>query len=670
MNLLRKAVKQHFGGAILFLLVFVGLALGLRLTLTLISATQVDWSLALAASYVWGALFDVATALLAGLPIVILLLLTPRSLFRYRPGRIAAHAVALFCIALLVFEFVAEIVFWDEFSNRFNFIAVDYLVYTTEVIRNIVESYPIGWIFAGIFLASALVYWAALSTGLVRLWHEAPAGTRKGRFLFAGGWVASAALLSAVLSVERLPHFDDNYNRELAQNGLWSLFAAFWNNELDYERFYKTLPLDEAFAVIREELAGDGSQFVSDKPEHDTLRYVSNAGVEQHPNIIQITVESLSDKFLHEEYEGKSLTPFLRELESKSLVFDNFYATGTRTTRGMEALTLSLPPTPGRSLVKRPENANLFTLGSVLATRDYDSVFLYGGYGYFDNMNAYFQNNGYRIVDRGSVQDSDVTFANAWGACDEDLFRWTLREADQSAATGKPFHMFIMTTSNHRPYTFPEGRIDLPSKVSGRAGTVRYTDFAIGEFIKEASTREWFKNTVFVIVADHCASVAGKTTLPIDRYKIPLIIYAPGGQVAPGHVTRLASQVDFAPTLLGLLHWSYASRFFGMDASKEDGDQRALLGNYQKLALFEPGTLDVLLPLGAHEAYNYDNQDNSQTPRTTESASDEEKRNETIAYYQTACYMYKYGLYRPVTLDQEQELSQQILELKTQFAQK
>ena len=119
------------------------------------------------------------------------------------------------------------------------------------------------------------------------------------------------------------------------------------------------------------------------------------------------------------------------------LVFDNFYATGTRTVRGMEALALSLPPTPGRSLLKRPRNESLFTLGSILRAKGYDTAFIYSGYGYFDNMNYFFDNNGYRVIDRNSVSRADVTFANVWGACDEDLYRWTMREADAARKRGR-----------------------------------------------------------------------------------------------------------------------------------------------------------------------------------------------------------------------------------------
>jgi phosphoglycerol transferase MdoB-like AlkP superfamily enzyme len=450
-----------------------------------------------------------------------------------------------------------------------------------------------------------------------------------------------------VLQADWLPAFKNNFNREIAKNGLWSLFAAFRNNVLDYDEFYPTKPLDQVFARLRKELAEDGALML--RPgEYDTLRYIKNAGPELRPNVIQITVESLSADFLGIFNRASNLTPNLVEIAGKSLVFDNFYATGTRTDRGMEALTLSLPPTPGRSMIKRPNNEDMFTLGSVFRAKGYDTAFIYGGFGYFDNMNYYFGHNGYRVIDRTGVAKEDITFANVWGACDEDLFRWTMSEADASAALGKPFHYFVMTTSNHRPYTFPEGRIDLPSKISGRAGAVKYTDYAIGQFLRDAATKPWFKNTVFVIVADHCASSAGKTELPVENYHIPLMIYSPGGHVAPGHIKTLTSQMDYAPTLLGLLNWSYPSRFFGHDVRKVDpAEAHALIGNYQKLGHLEKGEFVILRPRGG-STYKYEFGTNTMTP-VAESASG---TLEAISFYQGASYLYKKGLYRALSAEE------------------
>jgi phosphoglycerol transferase MdoB-like AlkP superfamily enzyme len=645
--------RRH-GGVFIFIGTFAGVAWLTRTALLMKAAHEVTWDLSLAATFGWGLLYDLGAAAFAALPLIVLLAVLPAAWGGKAWQRGLTHAAGVLLLGALLFGAVAEWTFWDEFGTRFNFIAVDYLVYTTEVIGNIRESYSLPLIGLAVLGGALVLGSAVLATGLPTAWlkgAEEPAGRR---WTAAGGWAVAALALGLGLSEGQLPVFRNNFNRELAKDGLWSLFAAFRNNELDYDQFYRTRTPAESFKTLNAELTEDGSQLL--RPDAlDTLRYVHNRGTELRPNVIQITVESLSADFLSIFNHASNLTPNLAEIAAQSLVFDNFYATGTRTDRGMEALTLSIPPTPGRSIVKRPRNEDLFTLGSVFRAKGYDTAFIYGGYGYFDNMNTFFGRNGYRVVDRNSVARSDITFANAWGACDDDLFRWTLREADTSAASGKPFHYFVMTTSNHRPYTFPEGRIDLPSKTSGRAGAVKYTDYAIGQFLRDAATKPWFKNTVFVIVADHCASSAGKAELPVQNYHIPLIIYAPGGQIAPGHIKTLTSQMDYAPTLLGLLNWNYPSRFFGHDVRKiEPGDAHALLGTYQKLGHLEDSNFVVLSPQRGVTAYRYDLKSSAQTSQ----AGGEHEVNETIGFYESASYMYKHGLYRALTAEEFTRYSQ------------
>ena len=638
-------IKKRHGGVILFFALFLFFEFVARTTLLVKAAQDVSWDLSLLAAFGWGILYDLGAACWFSIPLIILLTILPERFFERLWGRLSTHIIVLPVIFLLLFGLAAEWIFWDEFGVRFNFIAVDYLVYTEEVVDNILESYPVPLFLSAIALLSLLIHLFLWKTGIPGLWFKyasEPAGRR-----YKNGVIYCIVVITAGVIINQgwLPDFANNYNREISKNGVWSLFAAFKNNELDFNQFFPTIPDDRAFQNIQEELVEDGSVLL--RPgEMDTLRLYSKSGQELKPNIIQITVESLSSEFLHNTKLYANLTPNLLTLESKSLVFDNFYATGTRTVRGMEALTLSLPPTPGRSLVKRPHNEDLFTMGSLLRAKGYDTAFIYGGYGYFDNMNYFFGHNGYRVIDRSGVNRADVTFSNVWGACDEDLYRWTLREADAVYKTNKPFHFFVMTTSNHRPFTFPEGKIDLPSKISERRGGVKYTDYAIGELIREASKKPWFKNTIFVIVADHCASSAGRTELPVEKYHIPLIIYAPGGQIPTGHVKTIASQMDYAPTLLGLLNWSYPSRFLGHDVFSIDSEEgHAIIGNYQKLGHIEEGSFVILKPVDQSSSYHYD----FASLVTKAAQLEAESLEETISYYQVASYLYKKGLYRALT---------------------
>ncbi len=205
----------------------------------------------------------------------------------------------------------------------------------------------------------------------------------------------------------------------------------------------------------------------------------------------------------------------------------------------------------------------MWSIGNVLREKGYQSTFLYGGNSYFDNMSNFFSLNGYDIIDKNDIPDDEIKFSNAWGVSDEDLYEEAIKQSGKLSAVGKPFFFHLMTTSNHRPYTYPSNKIDIPSG-KNRNGAVKYSDFAIGKFLQQAKSKKWFEDTIFVFVADHCAGSDGRESLPLNRYHIPMLIYSPK-HVTPGVQSRRASQIDLAPTLMSLLNMSYESYFFGQD---------------------------------------------------------------------------------------------------------
>lgn len=535
-------------------------------------------------------------------PLVLALWLLPRRWLARKPGRFVVGALCLLLLFVVLFVAVAEWTFWEEFQARFNFIAVDYLVYTTEVIGNIRESYPVGWILSAL---------AAVGIGLfvaTRRWRRArDDGAGFGaRSLVMAAWLAVSVLGTWLVSGDMKDRRDNAYVNELAGNGIYQFFAAYRSASLDYQRYYRTIPADEAWAQVRAQLATPDARFVGPT---GIARWIRNPMPERRLNVVLVSVESLSAEYSGAYGRKDSLTPQLDALAERSLVFSDLWATGTRTVRGLEALSLSVPPTPGESIVKREHNEGLFTLGEVFRGKGYDAQFLYGGYGAFDNMNYFFGHNGYEVHDRTEIADKDIHHANIWGVADEDLYTMAMRRFDADAAAGRPFFAHVMTTSNHRPYTFPAGRGPWPQ--GKRESAVAYTDWAIGDFLRRASAHAWFKNTLFVITADHCASSGGIAALPAFRYRIPLWIYAPGGQVAPGRFERMASQIDIPPTVLGLLGLDYYSQFYGVDAFQQaPGRERAFIGNYQLLGYLRGGKLVQLSPHRKAEtlkpAYDWD----------------------------------------------------------------
>lgn len=585
-----------------------------------------------------GLLYDLAFLTYAALPLGLYLLLCPPSIWRRRWHQWFLQGVFFLTLFVTLFVAVAEWLFWDEFGVRFNFIAVDYLVYSDEVLNNILESYPVGKLI-GILAGTAVVLGFVARGTVARATRAQPPSLLQRLGGIAVLLVLGAISLQWVDQDSPRGQGGNAYQRELASNGPYQFFAAFRNNELNYQQFYATLPDAQIAASIRSELAEPDSTLVGQAP-FDIRRNIDNPGTLRKPNIVLVTIESLSAKYLGSNGDSRNLTPNLDELRKQSLYFSNFYATGTRTDRGLEAITLSVPPTPGRSIVKRVGREGGFaSLGQQLAAVGYDSVFTYGGRGYFDNMNAFFTGNGYRVVDQSSVPEADIHFKNAWGMADEDLYRQALNLADADFAASKPFLLQLMTTSNHRPYTYPNGRIDIPSG-HGRDGAVKYTDYAIGQFLEQARTKPWFDATLFVFVADHTAGSAGKEDLPIANYAIPLFIYAPK-LVQAAENTQLASQIDLAPTLLGMLNLDYQSTFFGRNLFLADAlPPRVVVGNYQHLGLFDGTNLAILSP--RQGVRRHDNALGASVETRINSSDPLAAR--TIAYYQTASMAFQQQL--------------------------
>lgn len=583
-----------------------------------------------------GLVFDLATLSYGLLPLALYLLLAPRRLIDARLHGWMLRLLFFLFSATLLFDAAAEYFFFDEFGARFNFIAVDYLIYTTEVIGNIRESYPLGPIFAAIGTGALLATWL-----LRHRLNQAASITFSGRFRRTGVLLLLPSLVAlAAINVSHTAISTNNFANELAGNGIYNLVAAFRNNELNFSRFYRTAPQEQVLVQLRTLIAERNNRFVS-HDRHRFTRRIEAEGPKRRLNLIVVIEESLSASFLGSYGNREGLTPNLDRLAAQSLRFTNLYATGTRTVRGLEALTLSIPPLPGTSIVKRPNNGGFRSWGEIMREQGYDTKYIYAGYGYFDNMNAFFSGNGFEVVDRADFAKNEINFANVWGVSDEDLFRKVIREAAASHATGRPFFSMVMTTSNHRPYTYPEGRIDIPSK-TGRKGGVKYADYAIGRFMAEARQEPWFKDTIFVIVADHCASSAGKTGIPVKKYEIPLLVHAPQ-HIKPGTVDHLMSQIDVAPTILGLLNQSYDSDFLGRDIFKADGTApRAFISTYQKLGYLTEDRLLVLGPQKYAAQYRL-NRSNGETFTTP---VDQGLLNEMLAYYQGADHLYQHRLNR------------------------
>jgi phosphoglycerol transferase MdoB-like AlkP superfamily enzyme len=548
-------------------------------------------------------------------------------------------------LLIFIFTFFAEITFWDEFKCRFNFVAVDYLIYTFEVVNNINESYPLVFLIPSMLLITfgILFLFKKRNSFTATFTTKAPFKVRIIPFVVS---LFTAGLYVTFIKNADAEWSENRYNNEISKAGIYSFFAELRNSKLDYDTFYTTIPSQEAFASVRLKLKNQNTKFAADAIS--IRRAIADSSApEQRPNVVFVLMESMSANFMQEFGNEKTITPFMDKLAQESVLFSNLYATGTRTVRGMEAVTLSIPPTPGSSIVKRPDNANLFTIASVFRQKNYQCNFFYGGDGYFDNMNAFFGGNGFDIYDRGrgsilsdeikakryNVTDEEVTFENAWGACDEDMYNKLIKVADKYHAAGKPFLNFVMTTSNHKPYTYPAQKVAIPSGTS-RNGAVQYADFALKQLFEKSKDKPWFKNTIFVVIADHCASSAGKDEIDVANYHIPALIY--NATIKPQKVQKLCSQIDVFPTLFGMLHWSYESNFYGQNVLDVHFEPRTFMGTYLKLGYMKGNELMILSNQKNNHFYKWDKVTND----LNKLPMNDSFLKESISWYQTADFLF------------------------------
>ena len=247
---------------------------------------------------------------------------------------------------------------------------------------------------------------------------------------------------------------------------------------------------------------------------------------------------------------------------NEALLFDNLYADGNRTIRGYEGVYCSFPPLPGDSIVARDRTLNVETIAQVLGRDGYKTTFIYAGRGSFDGTGTFARKNGWEKF--LELKDfSKPAYTTIWGVCNEDLYDKSIEEMRAAHASGKPFFVTTMSVSNHKPYTYPAGRITEDPQAKKRDQVVKYADYALARFFDMARREPFWTNTIFAVVADHGARVYGSQTIPIRSYEIPMLIAGPAVVKTARRASMLGCQLDVGPTLLGLIGRPYDSVFLG-----------------------------------------------------------------------------------------------------------
>ena len=566
--------------------------------------------------------------------VVALLMSTPLGLWcalsrqREKQAPLARWALRIFLTVswlVQVFLLVAEFNFFAEFNSRFNTVAIDYLIYPHEVFANMYESFPLGWILAGVTVGGTVI--AALLLRLGNTTSTRPAARPHSqlpprRASSAFTWILPVLLLAATLWMVPWQQSNDRVMNELANNGLVAGATAAVTRNLDYTAFYPHMDREAAYHKVRQLLDTPDAKYVSDDP-FDLRRLIQAKPGARPLNVCLMLEESLGSEFwgclgrVNKKGEPHTLTPHMDKLATEEgWLFENLWADGNRTIRGFEGILASFPPLPGDSIVARDRTENVETIGRVMARQGYETLFMYAGRSLFDGMGPFALKNGWnRFVHQGNFEKP--AFTNAWGVSNEDLYAKAVLEMRALHQTGKPFLLTMLSVSNHVPFTYPatgpspfdslnpapgkvqsdypHGRIPENPDEHRRDFAVKYVDWCLGRFFQEAKKEPFWQDTIFVVIADHGARVYGSQAVPIKSYAIPMVILGPSVVREPKRLPMLACQLDVAPTILGLTGLPYESLFFGRDLlnTPEEPFKKVLLHHNREIASYRDQRLVV-----------------------------------------------------------------------------
>ncbi len=563
------------------------------------------------------------------------------------------HFWALLGLVMVIFIELSTPQFILQYDIRPNRLYIEYLKYPKEVFSTLWQGFR-AMLLGGVALTALLVW------GANTLLRRSQLATRafSNRVLWLS-WPLAVLLVFAMVrsTAEHRPAnpaffaiTGDALVNSLVISSPYSVLYAVYSlrHEANAGEIYGKLPPEQ---IIKLALDWPWLQQLQFEQRYPTSHFHQASRVRQKPlNLVIILEESLGATFV-ESLGGVAVTPQLEQLKHQGWWFENLYATGTRSVRGIEAVVSGFMPTPAQSVVKLSlAQQHFYTLGTALAEQGYHNSFIYGGEAHFDNMRAFFTGNGFaEVIDLPKI--AEPVFVGSWGASDEDVFRAAHQHFSQMQQQNQPFFSLVFSSSNHTPFEFPDGRITLHEQPKNSVNNaVKYADHALGQFIAQAKQSAYWQDTLFLIVADHDNRVYGNNLVPVEKFHIPGLIL--GADIQPKRITPVASQIDLAPTLLSLLGISAQTPFIGRDFTRDDTSPgRALMQFDQYFALLEQNNLTILRPQQAPVAAEYNPLNHQLTTSAVPVSAAQHAR--TLAQVLLPSLLYRQQLYRNAPLQSE-----------------
>ncbi|MDG6332772.1 LTA synthase family protein [Glaesserella parasuis] len=543
----------------------------------------------------------------------------------------------------ILFMEVATPAFIETYDFRPNRLFIEYLLYPKEVFTMLANGHLTAVISSLVATTVAgIIYWKLSGRAVQHLrlpsWKLRPVmALLIIAVAFAG---ARSSLGHRGINSAMVAFSSDPLVNSLVLNSGYSVLYAVQQlkDEEKSSEQYGKMSEQEMFEIVKNSRNRPASDYISTVIPTLTKNVASYQG--KPKNIVIVLEESLGAQFVG-TLGGKPLTPEFDQLAKEGWLFENIYATGTRSVRGIEAVTAGFTPTPARATVKLTKSQNgFFTIAELLRRQGYSTSFIYGGEKHFDNMASYFYGNGFEtIIDEKDYKNPK--FVSTWGMSDEDLFDKAHEIFTELAKGDKPFFSLVFTSSNHDPFEFPDGKIEwFDKEKQTRNNAAKYADYALGYFFKLAKQSNYWKDTVFLVIADHDSRVAGDSLVPIKHFHIPALIL--GEHIEPRRDNRLVSQIDMPTTLLSVAGISGDYPMIGFDLTQNVDPNRAFMQYDQTQAMMKGKDVIILKPNQAPQGYEYDKANERLNPKEQSEAM----KKEALAHALLGSYLYKHQLYK------------------------
>ncbi len=549
----------------------------------------------------------------------------------------------LFVISLLLYIEVATFPFIAQYDVRPNYLFVAYLEYPKEVFSMIFSAYKLE-LFIALFLIVSFItlYLKYVKSDLSAIFTQ----SYKKRVI----WFFPIALILFIGIRSSFGHRPANISdamyssnrmvNEITKNSLYSIgYAAYVNSKNGSKRIMKQYPkMDINEAISRVEKSLNIKSINKDFPLNRLVK--THFKREKPKNLVIFLQESLGAQFVAATGGEAGITPKLNHLAKEGILFKDLYSNGTRSIRGIAGTVAGNFSVPGKGVLKRNKSQkDYFTIAKLLKPYGYYTSFIYGGESRFDNMKSWFLGNGFdEVIDQSKFKNPH--FVGTWGVCDEEVVIKANEEYKKRYKQGQKFASVIFSTSNHSPFDFPKGKIKLRKGVPEKSvkNAIKYADFAIGRLIELAKKEDYYKDTVFVIVADHNVRVYGDDMVPVDMFQIPAVILAEG--LKPMVYEHLSTQPDVLATALDLLGLDLAYPIMGHSIFSDKKRDISLMQFNTFYALRVKDKVAIIRPNKKPLTFIYHDKHLQAIPH------DEELEKDLVAYIVLLNYLYDKKCYR------------------------